>query len=255
VIRRLAKYYLLKQVYSRTTICLFAGKANKDYFRYFGVEARKLVYCPHSVDVRRFAEHPDAEKRAKEWRTELGIPHTAKVLLFAGKFEHKKRPVEVMRAVLRLMRPELMMLLVGSGELEAEIRGLAAGSPSIFGVIPFQNQTEMPIVYRLGDVFILPSAYKETWGLAVNEAIACSRPIIVSDRVGCAQDVVTPEIGRVFRSGSEDEMLWAIDDLTRLDRAALSRMGAAARSRADAFDIEKSEIGVMTALNLARAGA
>ena len=41
-------------------------------------------------------------------------------------------------------------------------------------------------------------AYGETWGLAVNEALACGRPVLVSDRVGCAEDVVDESCGRVF---------------------------------------------------------
>ncbi len=50
----------------------------------------------------------------------------------------------------------------------------------------------MPILYRLGNVFCLPSKGPgETWGLAVNEAMASSRPVIVSNKVGCAADLVS----------------------------------------------------------------
>ena len=59
----------------------------------------------------------------------------------------------------------------------------------------------MPIVYRLGDLFIMPSA-AETWGIAVNEALACGRPVVVSDCVGCAEDLVEPGAdGWVFPAG------------------------------------------------------
>jgi glycosyltransferase involved in cell wall biosynthesis len=57
----------------------------------------------------------------------------------------------------------------------------------------------MPVAYRLGDIFVLPSAHNETWGLAVNEALACGRPVLVSDKVGCAVDIVTSgQNGEVF---------------------------------------------------------
>jgi len=49
----------------------------------------------------------------------------------------------------------------------------------------------MPVVYKLGDIFCLTSQGPgETWGLAVNEAMACGKAVIVSDRCGCATDLV-----------------------------------------------------------------
>jgi glycosyltransferase involved in cell wall biosynthesis len=67
--------------------------------------------------------------------------------------------------------------------------------------LEFQNQSAMPLVYRLGDALVLPSGYGETWGLAVNEAQACGRPSLVSDCVGCAQDIVREgENGMIFRT-------------------------------------------------------
>ena len=67
--------------------------------------------------------------------------------------------------------------------------------------LPFQNQSRMPLVYRLGDALVLPSGYWETWGLAVNEAQACGRPSLVSDCVGCARDIIREgENGMIFRT-------------------------------------------------------
>jgi glycosyltransferase involved in cell wall biosynthesis len=67
--------------------------------------------------------------------------------------------------------------------------------------LPFQNQSRMPLVYRLGDALVLPSGYGETWGLAVNEAQACGRPSLVSDCVGCARDIIREgENGSIFRT-------------------------------------------------------
>ena len=67
----------------------------------------------------------------------------------------------------------------------------------------------MPIVYRLGDVFVLPSKGPiETWGLSVNEAMACSRAIIVSDRCGCGVDLVKEGInGYIFKRKSVKDLL------------------------------------------------
>jgi glycosyltransferase involved in cell wall biosynthesis len=65
----------------------------------------------------------------------------------------------------------------------------------------------MPVVYRLGDVFVLPSAWQETWGLAINEAMASGRAIIASNKVGCAVDLVKPaENGFIFQFDNPDDL-------------------------------------------------
>ena len=195
-----AKKFLLTQIFSWTAAFLCVGQANKKYYRAFGVPEEKLFDCPHSIETARFAE-PDAEleRQARGQRSEIGIPESSKVLLFAGKFEDKKRPVAVMEAFLRSAPPQTVLVMVGDGELGGQVRALAARHPEQFRVLPFQNQSRMPLVYRLGDALVLPSAYGETWGLAVNEALACGRPALVSNRVGCQADVIRPgENGGVF---------------------------------------------------------
>jgi glycosyltransferase involved in cell wall biosynthesis len=80
--------------------------------------------------------------------------------------------------------------MVGNGPLENQLKVLAEPHDFI-RFIPFQNQSQMPIVYRLGDILCLPSKGPgETWGLAINEAMASGRPVIVTDKVGCAQDLL-----------------------------------------------------------------
>ncbi|RZL34763.1 MAG: glycosyltransferase, partial [Pedobacter sp.] len=66
----------------------------------------------------------------------------------------------------------------------------------------FQNQTQMPVIYQASDLFCLPSI-SETWGLAVNEAMAAGKAILVSDKVGCAVDLVkNGENGYIFESNN-----------------------------------------------------
>jgi len=86
----------------------------------------------------------------------------------------------------------------------------------------------MPLVYRLADIFVLPSKGPgETWGLAVNEAMACKRPVIVSSKCGCAPDLVEENLtGWVFEPGEHGDQ--KIKDLLNriLDkRSLLDSMG------------------------------
>src|SRR3990172_7079616 len=56
----------------------------------------------------------------------------------------------------------------------------------------FLNQSELPAAYAAADVFVLPSAFHETWGLVVNEAMNFDLPVVVSDKVGCGADLIEP---------------------------------------------------------------
>jgi len=236
-----AKWVWLRWVYSLPTAFLFVGQANRSYYRAFGVAEPRLRYCPHSIDVARFAEPAERlEREAAEWRRELGIPENSKVLLFAGKFERKKQPTMLMRALLDETKQQFVLVLAGAGELGDEVHELAAAFPSRFRVLPFQNQSRMPVVYRLGDIFVLPSAFGESWGLAANEALACSRPVLLSDRVGCAADVVDPSCGEVFAWESGRAMVEAAQRMTG-DAVRLMALSHAAGRKAWAFDVSRTE--------------
>jgi glycosyltransferase involved in cell wall biosynthesis len=239
----------LRKIYSWPTACLFAGSANRAYFEAFGVPPERLYPCPHSIDVSRFAESPaPKEDEAARWRSELGIAPDRKVLLYAGKFEPKKRPVELMRAVARLSDPSLSLVMVGAGALQPEVDAIAAGDPARFRVLPFQNQSRMPTVYRLGDMFVLPSGHGESWGLAVNEALACGRAVIVSDRVGCAADVVDASCGRIFAWNDWTAFGKAVEAMFG-DPKKLADMRRAAGERARAFDVGVTAAALVAAVD------
>ena len=206
-LRNRAKQFLLERIYRLPNRCLYVGTANRAYYRRFGVPEANLFFCPHTIEVARFSNcHEELERAAAEWRIALQIPIEHKVLLFAGKFEEKKRPVELAHAFSRLSIPNLHLLFVGDGHLRPALEQIQRDSRAPVHILPFQNQRQMPLVYRLGDFFTLPSGFGETWGLAVNEAMACGRPVIVSDRVGCAQDIINSGInGCIFKHDDWDD--------------------------------------------------
>ena len=84
---------------------------------------------------------------------------------------------------------DTIAVFVGSGELEPELRALAAREKLRVNFAGFKNQSELPRCYAAADVLVLPSE-SETWGLVVNEGMACGLPAIVSEAVGCAPDLI-----------------------------------------------------------------
>jgi glycosyltransferase involved in cell wall biosynthesis len=239
-IRWMLKRRVISRVYSWPAAFLSVGKANRAYYRALGVPDDKIWDCPHSIDVERFrAKGERLEQEALDWRHNLGIEAGTTVALFAGKFERKKRPLEFMRAVLA-QDQSVVGVMVGSGELESEVQSIARSHHERFRILPFQNQSRMPVVYRLCDVFVLPSGYGETWGLAVNEAMACGRAVLVSNRVGCATDLVDQSAGAIFDACDPASLATALEALCA-DRGQLKRMGQAAQARSDSFGIPATE--------------
>jgi glycosyltransferase involved in cell wall biosynthesis len=217
-----ARRQVITHLYRYFSALLYVGKANYNYFQHHGVSSRKLFFAPHAVDNDRFlTQLEEAKLAASAWKQRSGIPTNHRVILFAGKFEAKKRPKDLVQAFLQADLPQVSLLLVGAGPLESELRSQAAGQPNIF-FAPFQNQTQMPRTYAAADLFVLPSfGPEETWGLAINEAMCMGCPIIVSTHVGCAQDLVHPDQnGLVFPAGDisalADRLQKALSDRKRL---------------------------------------
>ncbi|MGY3211672.1 glycosyltransferase family 4 protein [Mucilaginibacter sp. HD30] len=211
--RSLLKYLLLKWVYRHVDAALYVGSNNKAYFKHYGLKDDQLVFAPHAVDNERFATK---KTNSRDIRSELGIPADSVLVLFAGKLSTKKAPLLLLDGFMAIADPNVHLLFAGNGELEAELK-LKADGQSHVHFLDFTNQSEMPAVYQACDVFCLPSTGPgETWGLAVNEAMACGKAVLVSDRVGCAKDLVSAKVnGLVFESGNVTDLAEKLHFLTK----------------------------------------
>ncbi len=194
---------------------LYVGKRSQAYWRHYGYPAERLFFSPHCVDTEWFGARATPEARHK-LRARLGLPDGAKVMLFAGKLEPKKRPLDLVAAAALLKREghQISILVAGAGLLEKEVSAaaIAAGIP-LYG-LGFCNQSEMPAVYAAADVLVLPSDGRETWGLVANEALACGRPVVLSDAVGAAPDLAEDgTAGRIFPVGAVRALADAMSDL------------------------------------------
>lgn len=239
---------VIASVFRRFAAFLYVGAANREYFKLHGVPDDKLFFAPHAVDNRRFMEGADeAASAGRSLRHELGIPSHRLLVLFAGKFEPKKRPLDLLHAFQRVGRSDVSLLFVGNGRLEGELREAASSVPNVY-FAPFQNQLQMPHVYAAADLFVLPSyGEEETWGLAVNEVMCTGCPIIVSDHVGCGPDLVREgENGFVFPAGDVAALARALSRALD-ERDALRRMGEASRAIIQKYDYAHATAGLLRA--------
>jgi glycosyltransferase involved in cell wall biosynthesis len=136
--------------------------------------------------------------------------------------------VDLVHALARLGDREVEVVFAGSGALEATLRKTAAESAVRASFLGFVNQRELPAVYTSADLLVLPSEHDETWGLVVNEAMACGVPAVVSDAVGCGPDLVDPGVtGATFRLGCVAALATAIKTTLSLDPERTRRQLAA----------------------------
>ena len=232
---------VLTWVYGHVDAAIAVGSNNRDYFAWCGLPEERIALAPHSVDTLRFASDSEMhEKRAADWRRELHIGPEDIVLLFAGKLQSKKNPGLLLDAF-GALEGGAHLVYVGNGELEAELKSKAATRANVH-FLSFQNQSNMPAVYRLGDVFVLPSqGPEETWGLALNEAMASGRPVIASSKVGGARDLIRPgENGWMFESGDGNALEAILRRAIESGRDALHAMGKVAQARSAQWSTAES---------------
>jgi glycosyltransferase involved in cell wall biosynthesis len=243
-LKSLLRGVLLKWIYSHVDKAFFVGEDNKRYFLKFGLQEKQLIHAPHVVDVDRFAAWNDHYTlKLDVWKSELGIKPDDFVILFAGKFEPKKNPNFIISLSKQLKADRFKFVMVGNGILESEINEAANLDKRII-VLPFQNQTRMPMTYRLGDVFVLPSVGPgETWGLAMNEALACGIPIFGSNKCGGSIDLIDDSCGLIFEPNDVNAVAQLLNALSSdIDR--LNEMKENAAKRAQEFHYSKVVEGV-----------
>jgi glycosyltransferase involved in cell wall biosynthesis len=246
--RTIARRIFLSWVYRHIDVAIAVGANNRDYFRWCGVPEKQIAFAPHAVDTRRFSDDAGGmhEARCAQWRSELRIPAQAPTVLYAGKLQPIKDPLLLLDAYLQC-GAEGHLVFVGSGELESELRARVQGRSDVH-FLPFQNQQAMPAVYRLGNAFVLPSK-SETWGLALNEAMASGRPIIASDRVGGARDLVNEGVnGWMFKAGNREQLSAIIRNVLTCGGQSLVSAGEAAQRDSERWSAEAAAAGIEAAV-------
>jgi glycosyltransferase involved in cell wall biosynthesis len=193
-IAKRAFFAVLRNLVDGVLVC---GTWNRDYWRYYLGESFPFFMLPYAVDNEWFQRQCDAARsRRSELLAELALDPTRPVILYASKLQTRKLCRDLLDAYTRLANnpgqtPIPYLVIVGDGEERAALEEQAkeTGLDSI-RFCGFRNQSELPRFYELCSVFVLPARH-EPWGLVVNEVMNAARPVILSNDVGCAVDLVT----------------------------------------------------------------
>lgn len=208
---RAAKRLLLGRWIPRFTRYLTVGKLNEEYYKFYGADPANFFSVKHFIDNERFARQANLkDSERSELRERWNAPEGATCFLFAGKFIEKKSPMDLLKAVEVLVScgQRVHLLMVGDGKLRSSCESYAKQKQLPVSFTGFLNQSEIAQAYAVADVLVLPSVFGETWGLVVNEAMACGLPAIVSSRVGCAPDLIRHnETGFIFEAGDVSNLV------------------------------------------------
>jgi glycosyltransferase involved in cell wall biosynthesis len=230
IYKRLFHRFLFAQCSSFLAI----GSRNSALYETNNVSKDNIYMARYFVDNDRFLSefnklYPMRTALRKAW----GIRPGAICFCFVGKLEPKKRPLDFVAAfrIAYKRNNNIMGLVVGSGELANAVEAAAKADnlPMVF--VGFLNQSEIPKAYVSADAIVLPSDYGETWGLVINEAMVAGIPALVSDRVGCADDLVLDgQTGCVFPFGDVNELARCMLSLAG-DANFMRDLGLRAQSR------------------------
>lgn len=249
-LRRALRGPVMASFYRLFDACLAIGSRNAEFYRRHGVRDQKIFPVPYSVENRHFRE--GARERPAEVRRKLGLPSPdVPVVLFLSKLIPRKRPMDLLRAYKKARNQHesrFALAVVGAGpereRLETFVERHEVENVHFLG---FRNQSELPTIYGASDVFVLPSE-NEPWGLVVNEAMAAGLPVVASEEVGAAADLVK-EGENGFQVSVGDVPLLAEHLVTLVGNEELRhRMGEESQEIIDDWDLEACVDGVRAAL-------
>lgn len=235
---------------------LVGGRPHASYLASLGMAPACAFTGYDVVDNAHFAAGAGrARARAAAERARLGLPD--RYFLASGRMVEKKNHAFLVRAYAEFARrtggSDWRLVIVGDGERRSALERLVGelGLGDRVRMPGFLGYDDLPACYGLAGALIHPST-QEQWGLVVNEAMACGLPVLVSDRCGCAPDLVQPGgNGFAFPADDPEPLVRRMVELAG-DGDLRSRLGAASAARIAEWTPERFAAGLAAALATAR---
>jgi glycosyltransferase involved in cell wall biosynthesis len=236
--RRKVKGAIVPSVVRAAEHVLVVGSLARESVLARGADPARVDLFANTIDIAAFADRVDrARRRRDELRGELGVGSDDVAVLCVGRLSPEKGLDTLVDAAAGY--PGLVLLLAGNGP-ERDRLVAQAGREGVRLValpeIPWERIAER---YAAADVFALLST-RETWGVVVNEALAAGLPVVLSDGVGAAHDLLDEgRNGFLVTAGDHVAVAEALRTLAS-DPALRREMGAASRELVVGWGYEPS---------------
>ena len=215
------------------------GSLAANYMLRLGAHENQILLRRNAVDndtIRQLWERTYANRMAT--LSELQLP--AHNLIYVGRLIDRLKNITTLINAFKVIKEKMPeatdwgLLLVGDGEDKKQIATLCKSVPHAH-IITGKSWRDVPTYLALSDALVLPS-YSEPWGLVVNEAMVCKLPVLVSDRCGCAPDLVNPGVnGFVFDPYQPEQLVDGLTKLIGYSSAKRARMGEASAEMIAAY--------------------
>lgn len=212
--KKIVKRIIYPQLFKIPTLFLPAGKRQAKYLRHYNVPAKKIWLEHMTVDVTRIQNYiyQLPQNSFINLRNSYGLLENDFVFLFVGRLIERKGLKELLNAFSQIKGKNIKLLIIGDGDLRPYVEQECRMSKNIMYLGWHENEKLLNIFY-ISNAIVLP-AHWEPWGLVINEAMAAGKPVIVSDQVGCVDDlVIQNETGIIIKNKSIHELTQAMDRL------------------------------------------
>jgi glycosyltransferase involved in cell wall biosynthesis len=195
-----------------------------------GKNKQKVFYLSNAIDTSRFSKDPDDK-----------ITKDKTILMGMGRLHEQKRFDKFISLIARLKEKygndRIKGLIIGSGEREQELRGLAAGLDLNNNDLEFVLHTATPERYmNQSDIFVLTSDFEGTPNVVL-EAMASSMPVIMTN-VGNLQYFVKDGENGLFFNGSDEDLFEIAVSLIENEQMAGQLSRNARKTMEDLFSLE-----------------
>jgi glycosyltransferase involved in cell wall biosynthesis len=236
---------------------LVGGQRHAEYLAELGMPVDRIFTGYDVVDNDYFCERArQIRNRKSELRNVYGLPEN--YFLASARFIDKKNLPRLLSAYAEYRRKSQTsgnatwdLVLLGDGPLRGTLSSqLSTLRLSQHVHLPgFKPYNELPAYYALANAFVHAST-TEQWGLVVNEAIAAALPVIVSNRCGCAPELVNDN-GFTFDPTNERELSVRLLEMASLSEEERKRFGENSRRIAANFAPERFGEGFERAATMA----
>ena len=236
--KRLLKKLFYPLLFNYINLFLPGGTRQAKYIEHYGVNSNRIIPVQMTVDVEGIRKISKKLTSIDKQRIHkyLNISEENIIFLFVGRLVHEKGLADLVLAFRNITHKKITLLIVGSGEMQVQIQNISRQDDRISYAGRLEGNALIEAFF-IAHVVVLPSHF-EPWGLVVNEAMALGKAVIVSDRVGCIDDLVADgETGFVVKAG-HPENLQAVMELIIKNPEAVAMMGKKAAQKISTWTLE-----------------
>ena len=220
-------------------VCAIIGysSVSKDYFLSSGIDGEKIFIAQNTIDVKtclqRAAELRARPDKMEEMKNRFHL-HGKRVLLYVGVLEKRKKVEDLIEVYGELEKEfaDICLLIIGEGSYREKLMDFAKRKRVKNCLFLGRIIEGVEQYFVLSDIFVLPGR----GGLAVNQAMAYGKPVIVGEGDGTEADLVKNNVnGFLIHNTSELK-----NALVRLltQKSSIQSMGRASVAMIQKYDLD-----------------